>query len=82
MVTGEQALTALESTRVVIYLNMLTEEHDNQKISGYLRGFSSNWVVLQEMGAREALEPEFTLVNQSAIQILRKESLEDEHTPE
>jgi hypothetical protein len=28
MVTGEQALTALESTRVVIYLNMLTEEHE------------------------------------------------------
>jgi hypothetical protein len=47
-----------------------------------MRGFSSNWVVLQEMGSREKLEPEFTLVNQSAIQILRKESLEDEHTPE
>jgi len=72
MVTAELVLKALASTRVATDLNTQTEEHENHRITGSLRGFSGNWVVLQGIGDKEAPAHDLTLVNQSSIQILRK----------
>ena len=72
MVAVEDVLKSLENTRVTIYFTSQTEESENKIIRGFIRGFSDNWVVIQETGDEEQPLESLTLVNCSSIQILRK----------
>jgi hypothetical protein len=72
MVTAEDVMGSLEGTRVTIYLSAQTEEAENKIIQGLLRGYSENWVVIQESGDEEKPHEELTIVNNSSISILRK----------
>ena len=50
MVTAEEVMKALEGKYITIYLSAQTEEAENMIMKGFMRGYSNNWVVIQEIG--------------------------------
>jgi hypothetical protein len=71
-VNSNQVFESLMFKRITIILNAQNSEGENYEARGYLRGFSENWIIIQEIGD-EPKEPEdLTLINCASIQGLRK----------
>jgi len=71
-VTPEDVLESLMGTRVVVYFNSTTTEGETHRMSGFLRGFSDQWIIIQEIG--EKIEPakKLTLIGLSTIECVRQ----------
>ena len=71
-VSANEVLDALMLQKVTIYLKTMASESENNVIRGFLRGYSDNWIVLQELGDKAQKADKLTLVNISSIQALKK----------
>ena len=74
-VNYDEVLESLMMSRVTCVLNTTTKENENHEITGFLRGYSEKWIILQETGNEAKKLEELTIVFTDSIQRLKKAQL-------
>jgi hypothetical protein len=68
----DEVLESLMLSRVTCVLNTITKEGENHEVTGFLRGYSDKWIILQEFGKEAKGLEELTIVFTDSIQRLKK----------
>jgi hypothetical protein len=71
-ITTDEVLESLLLTRVIAVLNTTRAAGESHQVVGYLRGFSDNWIIIQEQSGKETKKAEdLTIIYTSSILTLK-----------
>jgi len=73
-VTADDVLKLLMYKRVSVFLNTTNSRGDRHMETGFLRGFSDNWLVIQQDTEKEKPVSELLVLYTASIQSVRRAS--------
>jgi len=71
-VTAKEVLKSLMLTRITVFLNTTNSDGEIHLAVGYLRGFSDDYIIIQEHGEAAKKPEDLTILFTESVQGLRK----------